>query len=112
LNFALSTTLPTVGSEPLPGTGYWETSAAYWYADGGASGVGTFRQDTGWSPYSGAVAFDAESYSTGNSGLPADYGLSEAPEPSSLLLLGTGLLGLAALLLQRFRLSLAAMKPE
>jgi hypothetical protein len=88
LNIALSTTLPTVGSEPLPDTAYWETSAAYWYADGGAGGVGTFRQDTGWTPYSGAVEFSEE---------------SNVPEPSSLALFSTGLLGLAALLLRRRR---------
>lgn len=86
LNFALSTTLPTVGSEPLPDTAYWETSAPYWYADGGAGGVGTFCQDTNWSPYSGAVEFAEE---------------SSVPEPSSLVLLGTGLLVLAGMLRRR-----------
>jgi hypothetical protein len=91
LNFALSTTPPSVGSNPLFNT-------AYVAADGG-----TLGQSTGWDPYSGAVEFDAESGST------ADSGLTEAPEPSSLFLLGTGLLGLAALLYPRLRLTRAAL---
>jgi hypothetical protein len=88
LNFALSTTSPTVGSEPLPDTAYWETSYAGFYADGGASGVGTFRQDTNWSPYSGAIEFSTA---------------SETPEPSSLLLLGSGLLACAGVFFRQSR---------
>jgi hypothetical protein len=75
LNFALSTSGPTVGSQPLPDTAYWNTSTASNYTDGGAAGVGIFRQDTNWSPYSGAIEFDT-------------------PEPGSLILLGAGLLAL------------------
>jgi hypothetical protein len=93
LNFALSTTQPTVGSEPLPDTAYWETSYGGFYADGGAGGVGTFRQDTNWSGYSGAIEFSAET-----------------PEPSSLLLLGTGLSVLAGACRRRSGLSKAKMK--
>ena len=93
LNFGLSTASPTVGSNPLLGTVYWETSSAYWYADGGASGVGIFRQDQNWSPYSGAIEF------TGN---PAS---APTPEPSSLLLLGTGLAGLAGVLFRKTKQS-------
>lgn len=74
LNFALSTTGPTVGSQPLPDTAYWNTSTAANYTDGGAAGVGVFRQDQGWTPYSGAIEFDA------------------TPEPASMLMLGAGLL--------------------
>lgn len=77
LNFALATVPPTVGSNPLPDTAYWNTSYGGFYTDGGAGGVGTFRQDTGWTPYSGAVEFDAT-----------------APEPGTvaMLLSGIGLL--------------------
>lgn len=61
LNFALSPVAPTVGSNPLPDTAYWNTSFAGFYADGGTGGVGTFRQDQNWSPYSGMIQFDATS---------------------------------------------------
>lgn len=80
LNFALSSGAPSVGSNPLPDTAYWNTSHAGFYADGGAAGVGTFRQDTGWSSYTGAVEFQA----------------SAVPEPPTLVLLAAGLAGLLA----------------
>jgi hypothetical protein len=77
LNFAVSTSGTSVGSQPSPDTAYWNTSTAGNYADNGAGGVGIFRQDTNWTPYSGAIEFDATT-----------------PEPGSLLLLGAGLLAL------------------
>jgi hypothetical protein len=61
LNFSLSTDPPTVGSNPLPDTAYWNTSYGPFYADGGTAGVDIFRQDTAWAPYSGMVQFDASS---------------------------------------------------
>jgi hypothetical protein len=76
LNIGLSTTDPSVGSNPLPGTAYLD------------SGTGIFRQDSGWAPYSGAVEFDAA---------------SPTPEPSSLVLLGTGILGLAGAVGRKLR---------
>jgi hypothetical protein len=78
LNFALNTVAPTVGSLPLPDTAYWNTQTAGNYTDGGAGGVGTFRQDTGWTPYNGAVEF------------------TSIPEPGSLLLVLFGAMGLLA----------------
>jgi hypothetical protein len=91
LNFALATTPPTIGSNPLPDTAYWESSNASDYNDGGAGGTGTFRQDTNWSPYSGAVEFSGQAQQ------------SNVPEPSSLVLLSSGLLGLSILIMRRRR---------
>jgi hypothetical protein len=67
---------PTAGSRPLPDTLYWNTMSAGYYADGGAGGVGVFRQDSNWSPYKVAAAFNAD---------------APAPEPGSLTLLAGGL---------------------
>lgn len=58
LNFGLADQPPSVGSNPFPDTAYWNTQTAANYADGGAGGVGIFRRDTGWTPYSGAVSFE------------------------------------------------------
>ena len=63
LNFGLATTppepLPSVGSRPFPDTAYWNTQTAANYTDLGAGGVGTFRRDTNWTPFSGAASFVA-----------------------------------------------------
>lgn len=58
LNFGLADQPPSVGSNPFPDTAYWNTQTAANYADGGAGGVGTFRRDTNWTPFSGAASFE------------------------------------------------------
>ena len=79
LNFGLNDSAPpATGTRPLPDTAYWNTQTAGNYTDGGAGGVGTFRQDTAWTPYSGAVSFDAT---------------APLPEPGTFGLLAMGLLG-------------------
>jgi len=75
LNFALASTGALVGSDRLPGTAYWNTTNASDYADGGAAGVGVFRQDQNWGPYAGAIEFDG----------------TTGPEPGTLALLAAGL---------------------
>ena len=59
LNVGLATTGPSVGSNPYPDSAIWNTSTPGNYADGGASGVGTFRFDTNWSPFIIAADFEA-----------------------------------------------------
>ncbi len=60
LNFGLASQPPTLGTNPFPDTAYWNTQTPSNYADGGAGGVGVFRRDTGWTPYSGAISFEAQ----------------------------------------------------
>jgi hypothetical protein len=50
---------PTVGTDVNPDAVFWNTSTASNYTDGGAGGVGTFRQDTGWAGFVPAVRFTA-----------------------------------------------------
>lgn len=46
----------SVGTDDNPDNVFWSTSTPSNYADGGAAGVGVFRQDTNWAP-NGTVAF-------------------------------------------------------
>ncbi len=74
LNFGLATQPPSIGSNPFPDTVYWNTQTAANYADGGAGGVGIFRRDTNWTPFSGAASFET-------------LGVTEIPTLSPLALL-------------------------
>jgi hypothetical protein len=71
LNYGVSESAPTVGTDPNPDDVYWNTSTAGNYADGGAGGVGTFREDTGWAPDVPSIQVNA---------LPV-------PEPTSIAML-------------------------
>jgi hypothetical protein len=57
LNFAVASgpTQPTVGSNVQPDGVFWNTWTANNYADNGAGGIGTFRYDTQWTPYTPAM---------------------------------------------------------
>lgn len=50
---------PTVGIDVDSDAIFWNTSFAGFYSDGGAAGVSTFRQDTGWSPFVPAIELAA-----------------------------------------------------
>ncbi|MCB9138762.1 MAG: right-handed parallel beta-helix repeat-containing protein [Caldilineaceae bacterium] len=51
LNVSVNAASPTVGADPEPDAVFWNTSSAANYSDGGAGGVGIFRRDDNWSPY-------------------------------------------------------------
>ena len=58
LNLGLNSTPPVaVGTDVNPDAVYWNTQTAANYADGGTGGVGIFRPDTNWTPYTPAVQF-------------------------------------------------------
>ena len=57
----------SVGSDDSNNKVFWNTETAAWYADGGAAGVGIFREDTNWAPY-GTVALQV----TANFLVPTD----------------------------------------
>jgi hypothetical protein len=60
LNVGLAQAMPpTVGTDVEPDAVFWNTATASNYTDGGAGGVGIFRRDTGWTPYSPAVQINA-----------------------------------------------------
>lgn len=50
---------PSVGTDVNPNGVYWNTMTPYWYTDGGANGVGVFREDTNWAPYVPSVKLTA-----------------------------------------------------
>jgi hypothetical protein len=63
---------PSVGSDLVANSAYWNTSYGPFYGDGGAGGVGTFRLDADdWEGFDPAVDFEGVS----------------VPEPASILLL-------------------------
>jgi hypothetical protein len=77
---------PSVGSDLVANSAYWNTSTAANYGDGGAGGTGTFRLDANdWMGFDPAITFD-----------------SAVPEPRFVGLL-TGLIALAGLLVARRR---------
>ncbi len=76
LNFGLSDTPPTVGTDVNPNVAFWNTSHAGFLTPGGPGVVNVFGPDTNWSPYTPAITFEA------------------VPEPATLLLLATAAFGL------------------
>jgi hypothetical protein len=78
LNVAVNTTAPPqVGTRPNPDSGYLNANACAYYFDSCAGGgsAGVFRQDTGYTPYSLAGEFTAD---------------TSTPEPSTFALLCCG----------------------
>ncbi|MGN6626913.1 MAG: PEP-CTERM sorting domain-containing protein [Tepidisphaeraceae bacterium] len=78
LNYGLTTSEanPGIGTDINPDDTYQNSTWTGAYTDGGAGGLGTFREDSGWTGYTPAIQFSA------------------VPEPGSLALLGLGGLGL------------------
>ncbi|HVO86457.1 MAG TPA: hypothetical protein VMT23_01850 [Candidatus Binatia bacterium] len=67
----------SVGSDDSSDKLFWNTSTASWYTDGGASGVGIFRQDTNWTP-NGTVAFEITAASLPDVYVDSSYTLGNA----------------------------------
>jgi hypothetical protein len=86
LNFALNTNPPTVGSNTAPGSVYWNTSFGGFLANPANAGI--FAQDPNWSPYTPAMTIT---------------GTPPVPEPASMVLTATGLLGVATFARRRRR---------
>ena len=89
LNRGLAQVPPSTGSNPFPDTAYWNTSSPGNYADGGIGGMGIFRRDTGWTTFSGAIAFNALDPSTA---IPAP-----TLSPLAMLLLAGGVVLIASM---------------
>lgn len=53
----------TAGADEDDDAVFWNTSHAAFYTDGGTAGVGTFREDTGWTP-NGTVSFKISTTAT------------------------------------------------
>ena len=72
LNVGLAVVPPSVGTDVEPDALFWNTSTAGNYADGGTGGVGIFRRDTGWTPYSPAFSISASTVATTADGCKND----------------------------------------
>jgi len=59
LNVGLNSASPTTGTDVEPDAVFWNTQTAGNYFDGGGAGVGTFRRDANWAPYTPAVSLTA-----------------------------------------------------
>jgi hypothetical protein len=97
LNLAFTTDDPSVGLNPLPDTGYLDSSNPAIYADGGAGGTGTFRQDTNYSCANNQIC------TSGN--FAGAIELTGTPEPGTVSMI---LIGLAGIGWGRFRKNRAA----
>ena len=62
----------SVGTDDSADKVFWNTSYAGFYADGGASGIGTFRQDTNWTPNGTAAIQISASATCTQTGFYAD----------------------------------------
>jgi hypothetical protein len=95
LNFGLTTSDPSVGTNPLPDTGYLNTTDAALYFDGGAGGTGTFRQDQNYTAFGPCPGDPNSACVTGHySGAIALSDVVITPEPGTIALMLIGLAGL------------------
>jgi hypothetical protein len=108
LNFGWTTLDPSMGTNPLPDTGYLNTTNAELYFDAGASGTEVFRLDQNYTVYSdcGTPEVPAACPSGHYSGaIQLSASDTSTPEPGTLPIAVLGLLGLG---LGTFRRNCAA----
>ena len=55
---------PAVGTDLQPDVVYWNTVHASWYSDGGATGSGVLRPDTGWTGFAPSAQFTTFGFPT------------------------------------------------
>jgi hypothetical protein len=102
-------TAPAEDGEPAGGL--MDTYGLLFDVTGGyiANIYGTGRGNPYWADESTATSYFLDDYTAGDNGSPVSFAITATPEPSSLLLLGTGLALLAGMAFRKVKTSALAL---